>query len=244
MMRRISIVLFFAAALSAADDVAQKVDAIAKKWRSADAAGRVRLVEEAEKLGKPGLAALLEKIAPPAPHFPAPRLGVQQAKGGKIDKKGPLVTVQIHHCRGKKPGALQNKRVAHLSEKEAAAVLALADVIQAPTLTSYAGQQCNISMVNQVPYVRALDDQGQPVMGTIQDGMAFGFTSAIGKDGKTVHIDGLLIKATLQQPVARADGVDLPHVKTYEFAFTVTVPRKKKTVIALPDGSWLLLGAK
>ena len=244
MMRRIPVVLLLAATLLAADDVDQKVDALAKKWPAADQAGRARLVEEAEKLGKPGLAALLDKIAPPAPHFPAPRLGVQQAKGGKIDKKGPLVTIKVHVCKGKKPDALQNKRVAHLPEKEAAAVLARTEVIHAPTLTSYAGQQCNISMLTRVDYVRALDGQGQPVKGTVQDGMVFGFTSTFGKDGKTVHIDGLMIKATLQQPMARADGIDLPHVKMDQFAFTVAVPPGKKTVIALPDGSWLLLGAR
>ena len=244
MMRRISIVLILAATLCATDDVERKVDALAGKWASADQAGRARLVEQAKKLGKPGLAALLEKIAPPAPHFPAPRLGVQQAKGGKIDKKGPLVTVSVRHCKGKRPDVLQNKRVALLSEKEAAAVLGQAEVIQAPTLTSYMGQQCNISMLTQVPYVRALDDQGQPVKGTIQDGLTFGFTSAIGKDGKTVHIDALMIKATLQQPVARTGGVDFPHVKTDQFAFTVTVPPGKRALIALPDGTWLLLGAQ
>jgi len=119
--------------------------------------------------------------------------------------------------------------------------------ITAPRLTVYDGQYANVSITNQIGYVRdvevvevgAAERVARPVMDLAQDGLAFGIRPTISEDRRTITIEMDVTGAVIEKPMrthavqcaGKTVEIQVPHIDLSVFRTTVRI---------LDEGSFLL----
>ncbi len=122
--------------------------------------------------------------------------------------------------------------------------------LTAPKLTAFNTQRANITMVNQIAYVRDYDVEvaqaaaiADPIMGVIQDGLVLDVRPTVSNDRKYITLELRPTVANLIRPV--------PTFSTTLGSFgssavTMHVPelqvRKAQATVRVPDGGTILLG--
>jgi hypothetical protein len=140
-----------------------------------------------------------------------------------------------------------------LSAEEVARLLASVEKddgvrqVTAPSITAYDRQKVNVNVSNQASYVQDFDVETQgdatiadPVVGTVQDGVALVMTPRIAPDGKEVLVDMTIEVSELVRPMEEHVlgfrgtelRIQLPEVRASRF----------QRRVAVPDGRTLLVG--
>ena len=126
------------------------------------------------------------------------------------------------------------------------------NLMTAPRLTIFNTQRANVSILQQIAYVKDYEVQvatnatiADPVIGTIQDGVVLDVRPIISADRKYITLE---LQPTVAQLISR-DPVQTQlasSASTGSGTVTIELPRLKmtkiKTTVTIPDGGTLLLG--
>jgi type II secretory pathway component GspD/PulD (secretin) len=121
-------------------------------------------------------------------------------------------------------------------------------LVNAPRLTIYNRQRANLSIVNQVSYVKDYDVEvaqtafiADPLVDVVQDGLTLDVKPTVSYDRKYVQLELQPTVATLLRPIRTFETnlsglttpviIELPEVITRSAATTVTVPDHGYVVI-------------
>lgn len=149
-------------------------------------------------------------------------------------------------------------QMAYVDEVELQAILRAvrkrqrSTMVTAPRLTVFNTQRANVSILNQIAYVRDYDVEiatnatiADPEIGTINDGVVLDVRPIISADRKYITLELQPTAAVAQQPF---ESIDTQLASSAFQAGTVTIqlPRiqmtRIKTTVTIPDGGTLLLG--
>ncbi len=190
------------------------------------------------------------KLRPTRVPFVGTRLGIERAKEGDgKHRTDRLVSLEISFGKAKDPelialcaqgGVIPRKRVGNVQEK--------VEVVSAPRLMVFDGQQANVSVLSQKRFVQSYDAAGKPVLGTIRAGTVVDVTPRITADGKTIRLSLRFRSAHLQQPMRKATtetgDIDMPQVTMTDIVLMVPVKNGQTFYVGLPraiDNSAALL---
>jgi len=125
-----------------------------------------------------------------------------------------------------------------------------ATLLHAPKLTAFNTQRANITLVNQIAYVRDYDVEvaqaaaiADPIMGVIQDGLVLDVRPTVSNDRKYITLELRPCVASLMRP--------LPTLRTTlgmaaSSNVTLHIPelivQKAQATVRVPDGGTILLG--
>lgn len=122
-------------------------------------------------------------------------------------------------------------------------------LVNAPRLTIYNNQRANLTLVNQITYVKDYDVEvaqtafiADPNVDVIQDGLTLDVLPTVSHDRKTVRLEVKPTLATLMRPIRTFESnlsglttpvvIELPELTYSQAATTVTVP----------DGGYVVIG--
>ncbi|HYC78215.1 MAG TPA: hypothetical protein VEI02_11370 [Planctomycetota bacterium] len=122
-------------------------------------------------------------------------------------------------------------------------------LVNAPRLTIYNRQRANLSIVNQVSYVKDYDVEvaqtafiADPLVDVVQDGLTLDVRPTVSYDRKYVKLDLQPTVATLIRPIRTFETnlsgltvpviIELPEVTT----------RTAQTSVTVPDNGWVVIG--
>ena len=122
-------------------------------------------------------------------------------------------------------------------------------IVNAPRLTIYNRQRANLSIINQIAYVKDYDTEvaqtafiADPLIDIVQDGLTLDVRPTVSYDRKYVTIDLQPTVATVTRPMrtfttalgglSQPVEIEMPEVKVQSAASTVTVP----------DNGWVVIG--
>ncbi len=133
-----------------------------------------------------------------------------------------------------------------------------ASVVAAPRITVYDNQKCNVSMLNQISYVKDYEVEvadvsviADPVIGIIQEGITLDMRPTITADKKKIIVSISSTHASVARPIPQKKinlkdknaALPEPHQEV-----TIQVPEVHVTKFtvddaAMPDAGWLLIGS-
>ncbi|HMS15884.1 MAG TPA: hypothetical protein PKA37_03515, partial [Planctomycetota bacterium] len=122
-------------------------------------------------------------------------------------------------------------------------------LVNAPRLTVYNGQRANLTLVNQITYVKDYDVEvaqtafiADPLVDVIQDGLTLDVLPVVSHDRKYVRMEVKPTLATLRRPIRTFESnlsglttpvvIELPELTYSQAATTVNVP----------DGGYVVIG--
>lgn len=124
-----------------------------------------------------------------------------------------------------------------------------ASVVNAPRLTIYNNQRANLTLVNQVSYVRDYDVEvaqtayiADPIIDVVQDGLTLDVRPTVSHDRKYVELEVQPAVATLTRPIrvfqAPLSGNTVPvNIEVPEISFN-----RAQTNVRVPDGGYVVIG--
>lgn len=154
-------------------------------------------------------------------------------------------------------GADGDDSVGMLSPKQLDALLRFVErdehvtQITAPRITCYDGQRANVSILNQVSYIRDYDVEVQgdewiadPVVGVVQEGLTMDLRPVTSKDRRYVTVTASMTWADLHKPIAERKvllekaaspvTIQLPELHVGGTNATVTIPVGHAAVLSTP----------
>ncbi len=122
-------------------------------------------------------------------------------------------------------------------------------LVNAPRLTIYNRQRANLSIVNQVSYVKDYDVEvaqtafiADPLVDVVQDGLTLDVRPTVSFDRKWVKLDLQPTVATLLRPIrtfeTNLSGLTVPVV----IELPEVTTRTAQTSVNVPNGGWVVIG--
>jgi Flp pilus assembly secretin CpaC len=122
-------------------------------------------------------------------------------------------------------------------------------LVNAPRLTIYNRQRANLSIVNQVSYVKDYDVEvaqtafiADPLVDVVQDGLTLDVRPTVSFDRKWVKLDLEPTVATLIRPIrtfsTNLSGLTVPVI----IELPEVTTRTAKTSVNVPNGGWVVIG--
>ena len=124
-----------------------------------------------------------------------------------------------------------------------------ANVISAPRILVLDGQKANVSLLDQVSYIKDYEIEvmkdgtqvANPVVDVIQDGLVIDFKSDIAENGTDVHVDFVGTWAALRRPIPELEREVNGQTLTLQLPEIAVTRAKAKTTV--PGDRWALIGS-
>ncbi|MHC4778812.1 MAG: hypothetical protein ACYTFG_09580 [Planctomycetota bacterium] len=125
-----------------------------------------------------------------------------------------------------------------------------ATLLNAPKLTAFNTQRANITLVNQISYVRDYDVEvaqaaaiADPIMGVIQDGLVLDVRPTVSNDRKYITLELRPCVATLVRPIPTLrTTLGMAASSNVTLHMPELVVQKAQATVRVPDGGTILLG--
>jgi type II secretory pathway component GspD/PulD (secretin) len=125
-----------------------------------------------------------------------------------------------------------------------------ATLLNAPKLTAFNTQRANITMVNQISYVRDYDVEvaqaaaiADPIMGVIQDGLVLDVRPTVSNDRKYITLELRPCVATLVRPLPTfRTTLGMMASSNVTLHIPELIVQKAQATVRVPDGGTILLG--
>ena len=228
--------------------ILKKIDTLVNRYRHGDAGQRGAVVREALLLGEAAVAELMSRAA--APHDfagTAPGIAMAAPPAARTNASAAL-TIGIWELKGNVPAAWQKVRLVPDKQFELTKKLGLLKAITVPKLTVLDGQRANISISSQKSYTRSFDIKGQPVGGTVSEGVMIEMRPRIRRDKQSIDLELRYVASRLgeiDQLQTAAGKIGIPQLDVKEAGLELNLAPGKRIIVALPrtghQGSLLLL---
>jgi len=234
-MRYLTAILLLLTVAGAGDKLTRRVDELVTRWTQGDDAARAGVLAETRALGDQALTELFRRLSRPRPDFPARDPGVEMAPDDARTESDRLVALEVRFAEPTRPGLLAIAETRLLSPVEEASLEGNVRTISAPRLTCYDRQRANISILEQLEYVKTFDADRKVVTGRVQTGLVLGALPRI--VGESVTLELRLVETDLKRPVvklATRDGeIEMPELIKRETGLTLKFDDGGRATLAL-----------
>jgi Flp pilus assembly secretin CpaC len=122
-------------------------------------------------------------------------------------------------------------------------------LVNAPRLTIYNRQRANLSIVNQISYVKDYDVEvaqtafiADPLVDVVQDGLTLDVRPTVSFDRKWVNLDLMPTVATLVRPIRTFETNLAGLTRPVIIELPEVVTRTAQTSVRVPNGGWVVIG--